>query len=104
VNSDDWKALLEDEPANELLRFSLAKALLDERRWSEAVPHFRILIEDKPDYAIAWGFLARALLEAGDRDGARVACEKGLPVARAFNHDVPIEEIEAVLEELDGDF
>ncbi len=104
MKSDDWKSLLADEPDNELLRFSYAKALMDERRWSEAAPEFRRLVAEKPDYAIAWGFLARTLLESGDRDGAREACTRGLPVARAFNHEVPIEEIEAVLEELDAEF
>jgi len=104
VTSSEWKALLEDEPDNELLRFSFAKALMDERSFTAAALEFRRLVEDKPDYVIAWAFLARSLLETGDRDGARSAAETGMPLALKFNHEVPIEELEAVLAELDSEF
>lgn len=104
MNSSEWKALLEDEPDNELLRFSFAKALMDERSFVSAAAEFRKLIDQTPDYVIAWAFLARSLLESGDKDGARAAATTGLPLALKFNHEVPIEEIEAVLEELDSEF
>ncbi len=104
MNSSEWRALLEDEPDNELLRFSFAKALLDERAYALAASEFRRLVAATPDYVIAWAFLARALLESGDRDAAREAVEKGLPLALKFNHDVPIEELESVLEELNSEF
>ncbi len=104
MNSSEWKTLLDDEPDNELLRFSFAKALMDERAWLEAARHFRTLVEQTPDYVIAWAFLARCLLEAGDREGARAAAETGMPLALKFNHEVPIEELEAVLEELNSEF
>ncbi len=104
MNSSDWKSLLVDEPDNELIHFSFAKALLDERQWLGASEEFKKIVKAKPDYVIAWAFLARSLLEAGDRDGAREAAEYGMPLARAFNHEVPIEELESILEELDSDF
>ena len=104
MNSTEWKTLLEDEPDNELLRFSYAKALLDERAYALAASEFRRLVASTPDYVIAWAFLARALLESGDREGARAAARSGLPLALKFNHEVPIEELEAVLEELDSEF
>ena len=104
MSSDKWRRLLTDDPSNELVRFSLAKALLDEGRNGEAVGHFDILVKEKPDYALAWAFLARARLMTGDKDGARRACEQGLPVARAQKHEVPTDEILAVLEELESDF
>lgn len=103
-SSDDWKALLEDEPDNELVLFSFAKALLDEKRWLEAIPHFERLVKNDPDYAIAWAFLARAALEAGDKAKARDACTRGMPAARKLNHEVPIEELESVLDALDSAF
>ena len=104
MNSQEWKTLLDDEPDNELLHFSFAKALMDERKWFESAAEFKKLVEAKPDYVIAWAFLARCLLEAGDADGARSAAETGMPLARAFDHEVPIEELESVLEELDSEF
>ncbi|MEO5666922.1 MAG: tetratricopeptide repeat protein [Bdellovibrionota bacterium] len=104
MNSSEWKSLLEDEPDNELLRFSYAKALMDERDFARAAGVFGELVDEKPDYVIAWAFLARSLLESGDRDGARRAAEAGMPLALKFNHEVPIEELEAVLEELSSEF
>lgn len=104
MNSSEWKALLDDEPDNELLKFSYAKALMDERQWLLAAAIFRSLVEETPDYVIAWAFLARCLLESGDRSAARSAAETGMPLALKFNHEVPIEELEAVLEELNSEF
>ena len=104
MKSTDWKVLLDEEPDNELLHFSYAKALMDEREWQLAANEFQSLVKAKPDYVIAWAFLARVLLEAGDRDAARKAAETGMPLALKFNHEVPIEELESVLEELDSDF
>jgi predicted Zn-dependent protease len=104
LKSTEWKTLLEDEPDNELLRFSYAKALMDERDWKLAAQEFQSLVDSNPDYVIAWAFLARSLLESGDREAARKAAETGMPLARKFNHEVPIEELESVLEELDSEF
>lgn len=104
MRSEDWQALLTDEPDNELVRFSLAKALMDEKEWLRAIPEFERLVADNPDYAIAWAFLARCALNAGDRAKARAACEKGWGPARRLNHEVPIEELEAVERELDAEF
>ena len=100
----EWKSLLDDEPDNELIRFSYAKALLDAQQFSEAVPEFRRLVQDNADYALAWAFLARSSLLAGDLPGARLACEQGMPVAKRQRHEIPESEIQAVLDELDSDF
>jgi predicted Zn-dependent protease len=100
----EWQGLLDEEPDNELIRFSLARQLLEEKRFAEAVPHFERLVKDQPDYALAWAFLARARLQAGDREGARAACEQGLPHALAQRHETPEDEIRAVLDELDSEF
>ena len=104
MKSEEWKVLLDDEPDNELVHFSYAKALMDERQWLPAATEFQKLLELDPEYIIAWAFQARCYLEAGEHDKARYAAEKGLPLARAFNHEVPIEEIESILEELDSEF
>lgn len=101
---NDWKALLADEPDNELVRFTYARRLMDAGRPVEAVPHLERLVADQADYALAWAFLARCRLQAGDRVGARAACEQGLPIALRQRHEVPESEIRAVLDELDSEF
>ncbi len=104
MSSEKWKHLLFEDPENELVRFSLAKALMDEKKWNEAKVEFEELVKIKKDYALAWAFLARCRLESGDRSGAKTAAEIGLPIARAQKHEVPTDEILAVLEELDSEF
>ncbi len=101
---DEWKLLLDEDPSNELVRFSYAKCLLDEKRWAEASTQFQTLVDEQPDYALAWAFLARSLYEQNRHEEARHACEKGLPHARAQKHQVPEDEILAVLDGLDSEF
>jgi predicted Zn-dependent protease len=103
-DSDKWKTFLETDPEDELLLFSYAKALYDEKRWAEAAPVFRKLVTQKNDYALAWAFLARALFESGDRQAAEEACQAGLPIARKQCHEIPLEEIESVLNDLKSEF
>jgi len=104
MDSKSWEELLSDEPTNELLRFSYAKALLDEKQWSLAATEFKKLVEQKPDYALAWAFLARSAFRAGDKLTAEWACELGLPVATAQKHEIPLEELMSVLEEIKAEF
>ena len=104
MTSQDWAEILKEEPENELVRFSYAKALMDEKRWGDAALEFSALTHHEPDYAIAWAFLARCLLRAGDRSGAQRACDLGMPAAQKLGHEVPIEELEAVLDELNSEF
>jgi tetratricopeptide (TPR) repeat protein len=100
----DWMALLEDEPDNELVRFTVAKHLMDAQKWPEARIHFEKLVQNKADYALAWAFLARCLMSEGLKDEAREVCEKALPIARAQKHEIPLGELEAVMAELDSEF
>lgn len=77
---------------------------MDEHQWRDAAKEFQNLVNLKPDYVIAWAFLARSWLEAGETNLARKAAESGMPLALKFNHEVPIEELESVLEELNSEF
>ena len=104
MDSSDWKQHLDEDPSDELLRFSYAKALMDEKHWALAAVQFDLLTQNNPEYAISWAFLAKCRLRSGDRDGARLACENGLPVTRRQKHETPEEEMRAVLEELDSEF
>jgi predicted Zn-dependent protease len=100
----EWNELLASDESNELVRFSLAKALLDEAKFHEALPHLERLVQEDPEYALAWALLARTRLAVGDKAGAREACDQGLPIALKQKHEVPQFEIEAVLSELESEF
>lgn len=100
----EWLAVLEDEPDNELVRFTVAKSYMDLKQWDAAKLHFERLVADNPQYALAWAFLARSLLNLGLKDECRLVCEKAMPVVKAQRHEIPLEEIESVLAELDSEF
>lgn len=101
---NDWLTVLQDEPENELVRFTVAKAFMDQSNWAEARTHFEVLVRDNPTYALAWAFLARCLLNLDLKEECRAVCEQALPVARAQKHEVPLDEIESILSELDSKF
>ncbi len=102
--SSDWRELLAGDPNNELVLFSLAKALFDEKSYAEARDGFLKLTQSYPEYALAWAYLARAEMAVGNREGAREACERGMPIALKQKHETPQMEIQAVLDDLDSEF
>jgi len=64
-----------------LLRFSLAKALLDADDASAAIDEFRRALDFDPHYSAAWKLLGKAHLADGDRAAAAEAWEHGIEVA-----------------------
>jgi Flp pilus assembly protein TadD len=64
-----------------LLRFSLGNALLGENRNEEAATELRRAVGFDPTYSAAWKLLGKALLAAGDRDGAAEAWRQGIAAA-----------------------
>ena len=100
-----YQTLLDDQPENELLHFSLAKALFDARRVPEAALHFRRALEVKPDWMVVAILLAQCALKMGDKTLARQYYEYALPLAIGQKHEGPeleIREALAVLEEMDA--
>jgi predicted Zn-dependent protease len=102
--TQEWKELFDEEPDNELLRFSLAKSYFDDKNFADSLEHFEYLVTHQEDFALAWSFLARCHLELGDEGKAREAAEKGLELALKQKHEVPEMEARAVLDELDSEF
>lgn len=64
-----------------LLRFSLAKALLDTGDTAHAVGECRRALAFDPGYSAAWKLLGKAQLAAGDATGAADAWRHGIGVA-----------------------
>jgi predicted negative regulator of RcsB-dependent stress response len=64
-----------------MLRLSLARALVQEDRVSEAVKHLEAAVEMNPDYTAAWKELGRQYLADKRSEAARKAWEQGLKVA-----------------------
>ena len=80
-----------------MFRFSLAQALVAAGRGEEAVQHYRVCIEKKPDWMMARILLGKLLLELGRRDEARPWLEAALTLAIEQQHEDPERELRALL-------
>jgi predicted Zn-dependent protease len=92
--------LLQQQPGNDLFRFSLAQALLAADRALEAEPHLRQCAATKADWMMPRILLGKLLLRSGRTDEARGYLEEALNLAIAQSHEAPEAELRALLEEL----
>ena len=96
-----YEALLKSRPDDELLRFSLGKALLDAGRVDDAERELRAALAAKDDWMIVTMLLARIADLNKDMVTAKALWEKGLELAIAQNHEGPMEECRAELQRLE---
>lgn len=92
-----FQALVEQQPDNELFRFSLAQALAAEGRGADAVPHYEFCVAKKSDWMMARILLGKLLLHLGRRAEARTQLETALALAVAQHHEDPERELRALL-------
>jgi len=97
-----YEELLKQRPNDELILFSLGKALYDAQRVPEAEKHLEAALTAKPDWMMVTMLLAKIALERNDKSKARVLYEKALELAIAQDHEGPQEEVRAALARLDG--
>jgi predicted Zn-dependent protease len=95
-----FQALVERQPGNELFRFSLAQALVADGRGAEAVPHFARCIEQKADWMMARILMGKLLVQLGRRVEARPILEDALRLAVEQHHEDPERELRELLREL----
>ena len=97
---EQFRALVERQPENELFRFSLAQALLADDRNEEAVPHLEACAAKKRDWMMPRILLGKTLLALGRRDAARPVLMDALQLAVEQQHEDPERELRALLAEL----
>jgi predicted Zn-dependent protease len=97
---EQFRALVERQPDNEMFRFSLAQALVADGRGEEAVPHYAACVEKKADWMMARILLGKLLLQLGRRTDAKPQLEEALRLAVDQNHEDPERELRALLAEL----
>jgi predicted Zn-dependent protease len=100
MRSRQFVALVEQQPDNELFRFSLAQALLAESRPAEAIEHLSQCARKKPEWMMPRILLGKALLGLGRRTEAKPWLEEALKLAIAQDHEDPERELRALLTEL----
>ncbi len=88
------------QPDNELFRFSLAQALLQENRPADAIEHLERCAAKKADWMMPRILLGKALLGLGRKAEAKPWFEAALQLAVAQAHEDPERELRAILAEL----
>jgi predicted Zn-dependent protease len=97
-----YEALLKSRPNDELLRFSLGKALLDAGRVDDAERELRAALAAKGDWMVVTMLLAKIAGQKGDSAEAKRFWARGLKLAIEQDHEGPEEECRAELAKLGG--
>lgn len=97
---EQFQALVERQPDNELFRFSLAQALAAAGRGEEALPHFAACVEKKADWMMARILMGKLLVQLDRRAEARPLLQAALKLAVEQHHEDPERELRALLAEL----
>ncbi|MBN8247328.1 MAG: tetratricopeptide repeat protein [Verrucomicrobia bacterium] len=87
-------------PDNELARFSLGRALLDQGNPAEARGHLGAALARKPDWMAVQILIGKCDLELGRIAEARAAFLKARDLAIAQHHEGPLAEVEGLLSDL----
>jgi predicted Zn-dependent protease len=95
-----FTALVAQQPANELFRFSLAQALLAENRPADALEHLEFCAGRKADWMMPRILLGKALVGLDRRSEAKPWLEQALQLAVSQNHEDPERELRAILSEM----
>lgn len=73
--------VLESGRDSAVLRFSLAKALMNARQFEDAAHHLLEAIRQNPDYSAVWAALGECRARLEDHDGSAAAWVEGVAVA-----------------------
>jgi tetratricopeptide (TPR) repeat protein len=92
--------MLEQNPDNELTRFSLGKALFDQKDYAAAREHLAAALAAKPEWMAVQILVARCDLYLGNKEAARPALERARELARKQGHVGPLEQVEELLRQV----
>ncbi len=80
------KQMLEAEPTNPMVMFGLAKEYEKLEQAAEVIALLESYIAQADDEGNAYGMLAKAYEQNGDRERAKAIYEKGIEVSNAHGH------------------
>jgi uncharacterized protein HemY len=96
-----FRKLLQRDPNNPMVLYSLGNELFKEERYPEARDHLRRAVENKPDYSVAYRMLGRAHYELGEDAEAKEVFERGREVAKENGDLQTVKEIDVFRRRLD---
>ena len=100
TRSDMFRKLLERDPNNPMILYSLGNELFKEGRYGEARDLLQRAIANKPDYSVAYRMLGRAHYELNENTEARNVFLKGKEVAQGNGDLQTVKEIDVFLRRL----
>ena len=89
-----FRKLLERDPDNPMVLYSLGSELFKEGEYKEAREHLSRAVRNKPDYSVAYRTLGRALFELGEDDEAGRVFAEGREVAQRNGDLQTVKEID----------
>jgi len=81
-----FKQMLEADPANTMVMFGLAKEYEKLGKSAEVIALLESYIAQADDEGNAYGMLAKAYEQNGERERAKATYEKGIKVSNAHGH------------------
>ena len=96
-----FRKLLERDPENPMILFSLGNELFKEGEYAEARDHLRRAVENKPDYSVAYRTLGRAHYELHENAEARRVFTEGREVAQRNGDLQTVREIDVFMRRLE---
>lgn len=99
--AETFRKLLEKQPDNPMILYSLGNELFKEGSYGEARDHLSRAVANKPDYSVAYRTLGRAHYELHENAEARQAFDRGREVAEENGDLQTVKEIDVFLRRLD---
>ena len=96
-----FRKLLERDPNNPMVLYSLGSELFKEGSYREARDHLRRAVENKPDYSVAYRMLGRAHYELGEDAEAGEVFARGREVASQNGDLQTVREIDVFVRRLE---
>ena len=96
-----FRKLLERDPENPMVLYSLGNELFKEKKYSEARKYLSRAVRNKPDYSVAHRTLGRTLYELGEDAEARRVFAEGREVARENGDLQTVKEIDVFVRRLE---
>lgn len=95
-----FSKLLDRDPENPMVLYSLGSELFKEERFEEARNHLSKAVENKPDYSVAYRALGRSLYELGEDEEALRVFERGREIAQSNGDLQTVKEIDVFTKRL----
>ena len=99
--TDMFRKLLERDPENPMVLYSLGNEMFKEQRYSEAKTYLSRAVRNKSDYSVAYRTLGRVLYELHEDDEARRVFAQGREVADANGDLQTAKEIDVFVRRLE---